>query len=273
MGKQIKLTVSVLGCGWLGLPLAEELLQQGYAVNGSTTTSEKLEHLAKKGIDPFYVELTEESIKGEVFSFLDGAEVLVVDIPPGLRKKPDANFVKKIKHFIPKLELSAVEKVILVSSTSVFEDEENFPEYAEKSTPNGKSDASRQLQEVEKLFRENTHFKTTLIRMGGLLGKDRHPVKFLSGRKGISNPLAPVNLIQQQDAVQLIVKALQQENFGSIFHGVYPLHPHKEEYYTQKAKSFNLALPEFATGKTSEGKKISSAETQEELQFTFQHSI
>ena len=98
-------------------------------------------------------------------------------------------------------------------------------------------------------------------------------MKFLSGRKGISNPLAPVNLIQQQDAVQLIVKALQQENFGSVFHGVYPLHPQKEEYYTQKAKLFNLALPEFATDKTSEGKKISSAETQEELQFTFQHSI
>ena len=273
MGKQIKKTISVLGCGWLGLPLAEELLQKGYSVNGSTTTSSKLKELENKGIDAFYIELTEQEVKGEVFSFLDGAEVLIVDIPPGLRKEPDADFVKKIKQFIPKLELSAVEKVILVSSTSVFEDENDFPEYTEKSAPNGKSEASQQIQEVEKIFQTNSNFKTTVIRMGGLLGEDRHPVKFLSGRKGISNPDAPVNLIHQRDCVSLILQVIRQDLFGRVFHGVYPHHPSKKEYYTQKAKALHLALPEFAAEETSEGKKISSVVTQEELQFTFQYSI
>ncbi len=273
MGKQIKMTISILGCGWLGLPLAEKLLQKGYSVNGSTTTSEKIEIIEKKGIDAFYIELTEEKVKGEVFSFLDGAEVLIVDIPPGLRKKTDASFVKKIQLFIPKLELSSVEKVILVSSTSVFEDEENFPEYTEASTPNGKSSSSQQIQEVEKLFQHNSNFKTTVIRMGGLLGENRHPVKFLARRKDIANPEAPVNLIQQQDALNLIMQTLQQEKFGEVYHGVYPLHPSKEEYYSAKAKDFNLEPPKFNSSSVSIGKKISSAKTQKELEFTFRNEI
>lgn len=33
-------TVSILGCGWLGLPLAEQLLAEGYSVKGSTTRAE-----------------------------------------------------------------------------------------------------------------------------------------------------------------------------------------------------------------------------------------
>lgn len=273
MGKQIKMTISVLGCGWLGLPLAEELLKKGYSVNGSTTTSEKIEILEKKGIDAFYIELTEEKVKGEIFSFLDGAEALIVDIPPGLRQKTDAGFVKKIQHFIPKLELSSVEKVILVSSTSVFEDEENFPEYTEALTPNGKSSSSQQIQEVEKLFQNNPNFKTTVIRMGGLLGENRHPVKFLAGRKEIANPEAPVNLIQQQDALNLILKVLDQEKFGEVYHGVYPLHPSKKEYYSAKAENFNLEPPKFTSASISKGKKVSSTKTQQALEFIFKNEI
>ena len=33
--------VSVLGCGWLGMPLAISLLDEGYSVKGSTTTEKK----------------------------------------------------------------------------------------------------------------------------------------------------------------------------------------------------------------------------------------
>jgi 3-hydroxyisobutyrate dehydrogenase-like beta-hydroxyacid dehydrogenase len=29
-------SISILGCGWLGLPLAGELVREGYAVKGST---------------------------------------------------------------------------------------------------------------------------------------------------------------------------------------------------------------------------------------------
>ena len=34
--------IALIGCGWLGLPLAKSLLKKGYQVAGSTTSVEKL---------------------------------------------------------------------------------------------------------------------------------------------------------------------------------------------------------------------------------------
>lgn len=31
-------TISILGCGWLGLPLAKKLVENQWIVNGSTTS-------------------------------------------------------------------------------------------------------------------------------------------------------------------------------------------------------------------------------------------
>ena len=34
--------ISILGCGWLGLPLAKAIVENGFSVKGSTTSSEKI---------------------------------------------------------------------------------------------------------------------------------------------------------------------------------------------------------------------------------------
>gem|GEM_PF-4555050 len=53
MNSLSKPTISIIGCGWLGLPLAEFLVQKGYLIKGSTTREEKLDQLKSKGIQPF----------------------------------------------------------------------------------------------------------------------------------------------------------------------------------------------------------------------------
>ena len=50
--------ISILGCGWLGLPLAKSLLEKGFSINGSTTSFEKISILDKAGITPFIVSLS-----------------------------------------------------------------------------------------------------------------------------------------------------------------------------------------------------------------------
>ena len=49
--------ISILGCGWLGLPLAKALLKKKFHVNGSTTTVEKLDVLKDEGINPFLIDI------------------------------------------------------------------------------------------------------------------------------------------------------------------------------------------------------------------------
>lgn len=58
-----------MGCGWLGFPLAKALVEQQYRIHGSSTSKEKLNTLEKSGIDPFYIELSENGIKGDIDGF------------------------------------------------------------------------------------------------------------------------------------------------------------------------------------------------------------
>ena len=58
--------ISLLGCGWLGLPLAKALLTNDFYVKGSTTSEEKLSTLKSFGIDPFLIALDSKSINGHI---------------------------------------------------------------------------------------------------------------------------------------------------------------------------------------------------------------
>ncbi len=49
--------ISILGCGWLGVPLAESLIKKGFSIKGSTTSEEKIEILTKKGIEAFLISI------------------------------------------------------------------------------------------------------------------------------------------------------------------------------------------------------------------------
>ena len=66
-----------------------------------------------------------------------------------------------------------------MSSTSVYGDSFPIVEITEETKPNPDTESGKQLVIAETLFvQSNPHFKTTVIRFGGLLGDDRHPVKF-----------------------------------------------------------------------------------------------
>ena len=69
-------TISFLGCGYLGFPLAVILLQKGYYVKGSTTTPLKLQQLKKAGIIPNLIRVDEDMNK----DFFE-ADVLVLTLP------------------------------------------------------------------------------------------------------------------------------------------------------------------------------------------------
>jgi hypothetical protein len=47
VSKPENMVISILGCGWFGLPL-QDLINERYHVNGSTTSYEKLPVLKKK---------------------------------------------------------------------------------------------------------------------------------------------------------------------------------------------------------------------------------
>ena len=280
--KKERKKIAILGCGWLGLPLAKSLLSKGYEVKGSTTSESKLEVLKNAGISPFQIQLEEDQIIGNMEEFLKETNVLVIDIPPGLRRETSSSnemsFINKVKTFIPFIEKSDVQKVIFVSSTSVYGDSFPIVEITEDTQPNPDTESGKQLVIAETLLQSNPHFKTTVIRFGGLLGDDRHPVKFLAGRTNVENPVAPVNMIQREDCIGIIEKILKQVQYDNwewnqTFNAVAPQHPTRKAYYYKKAELFNLPLPTFAENSESKGKIISSKKVETILDYSFKKEI
>ena len=52
-------SVSILGCGWLGKPLALSFLEDGFNVKGSTTSEEKVDELEALGIETHLVNIAD----------------------------------------------------------------------------------------------------------------------------------------------------------------------------------------------------------------------
>lgn len=264
------MTISILGCGWLGFPLAKSLLKKGFLVKGSTTTLEKMSVLENAGIDAFQIALSEKEIIGEMADFLSNSQILIIDIPPKLRGNSSDNFIQKIKNLIPFIKKSSVEKVIFVSSTAVYSDNISMNLITEKTIPNPETESGKQLFEAEKVLQNNSNFKTTIVRFGGLIGEDRHPIKFLAGKENLENPEAPINLIHQLDCIGIIEEILEKNCFSETFNVVAPFHPTRKVYYSKKALELDLPLPKFDESKPSVGKIISSEKIETVLRYTFQ---
>ncbi|EPR72230.1 Protein yeeZ precursor [Winogradskyella psychrotolerans RS-3] len=258
-----------MGCGWLGLSLAKELVKANCTVNGTTTTKDKLEVLENHHINPFLITLNETAISGSYSEFLTGSDTLIINIPPGLRKDPTKNHVAELRLLMHQIEAHAIKNVLYISSTSVFKNEEGFPLITAETAPNTTSNSSKQLIEIEHMLQANSNFNTTILRFGGLIGDGRHPAKFLSGKTNISDPEAPINLIHKTDAIGIIMSIIKNGLWNVVLNAAYPAHPSKKDYYINQCERKNLTLPSFNVSEKSKGKIIESKLVVQLLKYTF----
>jgi nucleoside-diphosphate-sugar epimerase len=259
--------ISILGCGWLGLPLAEHLIQKGFSIKGSTTSPNRVGELESKEIEAFIIELAADKISGDYAAFLKNSKTLIIDIPPKLRGENPESFVEKMKTFIHEgVSNSSIENVLFVSSTSVYGDEAIT--VTEETIEKPETLSGKELLETEHFLQQQTNFKTTILRFGGLIGESRNPAKSLAGKSNIATPNAPVNLIHQVDCIGIITAIIQQDFWGKKINASTPFHPTRKEYYTSKAKELGLPLPEFEESDDS-GKVIDSSKLVAELGYGF----
>ena len=246
--------IGILGCGWLGLPLASTMVKNKYSVHGSTTSQDKIEALKEKGITPYLIKLSENGITGDIDGFLTDIDILIINIPPRLRRDPKENYVKRITHLHKALIVTKIRTIIFISSTSVYGDLQGT--VTEDTQPQPNTESGRQLFETEAIFKENKDLNTTIIRFGGLIGPNRHPAKFLSGKKDLTNGMDPVNLIHLNDCIGLIRTVIEKKHSNILINGVYPLHPTKEEYYTSEARKIDVVPPTFLPSNHLKSSKI-----------------
>ena len=245
-------TISILGCGWLGKPLAISFINEGYAVKGSTTSEEKLELLEMNGIEPYIVDISDFE---EYDSFLN-SDILIIAIT--------SKDVDGFENLIAQIQESSIQKVIFISSTSV---------YGKLNRVITEEDAVLKLPltEIENLFRENTFFETTIIRFAGLFGDERQPANWFKNGKKIPQPKGFVNMIHKEDCIEIIQEIIAQNCWNETFNACSNHHPTRREFYTLAKLNNDFEVPKFEENEVYEWKIISSKKIQEVLDYTFIH--
>ncbi|SMG34071.1 Nucleoside-diphosphate-sugar epimerase [Marivirga sericea] len=233
-------SVSVLGCGWLGFPLVKKLLEKGYTVKGSTTTSSKIQELEACGIEAYHINLPAKNINKDFFK----SEYVVINIPPKTSNKGVNHHFDGIKSIIH--HIKPPQKIIYISATSVYP-KVDYP-IKEEHELDQQSERAQALIQTEQLLLNTFHSNLTVIRFGGLLGYDRIPGKYYAG-KTLDQHEQKVNYIHRDDAVGIIEAIIQQKRWGHILNGIAPKHPNKKQVFSKNAKDFNFPPPNFANTK------------------------
>ncbi len=250
--------ISIIGLGWYGLPLAEQLRKK-HKIVGTKSTHEAVAKWTHKRISPYHLNLNEKIEPHFTFPVFD-VDAIVLNIPPN-RKSPDAaaEYLKWMENLKAHISKHPVQHLVFISSTGVFSNGQGG--VTENTLPHPKSISGKALYQAEKFFQKNFSGKLSIIRPGGLVGGDRHPAKFLAGRKDLKGGNHPVNLIHRDDLISLTEAVLYNNFSQKTFHAVANEHPNKKEFYTDAAKRLGLSPPAFDRSDLSTGKTIDNAIT------------
>ena len=251
--------ISILGCGWLGLPLGKFLAEKGHAVKGSTTSEDKISLLSSMGIEPFLIKFSpqmevlplsvspqttdslvvcEDTDNGilEIQQFLD-SEILIICIPPRAGKFGEDFHVQQIQSLLEYLPNSSIQSIIYTSSTSI------YPELNREMTEDDEVLENHALIKVENLLKTLPQ-SVTILRCGGLMGGERIPAKYFAG-KTINTGKIPVNYVHQEDVIQIITMILEKGFWNETFNVVSPEHPLREEVYLKNCADLGFEKPIF----------------------------
>lgn len=241
--------ISILGCGWLGLPLAEFLIQKKFEVKGSTTTEQKLNQLTNKGIQPYLIHLDPYYRGKDLPDFLN-SDLLIISIPPALRKQSETFHIAQMEELSKRLKSSPVKFVIYISATSVYPDLNR--EVTEEDVVRVEEADNKILFSAEEIFRREKEMNTLIIRCAGLAGYDRNLVKYFAGKKDLKMGNAPVNLIHRDDVIGIIYSLIQKNKWNETYNVSAPEHPLRKDLYPYLAERYGYPLPHYdLSGKSS----------------------
>ncbi|MDX1590526.1 MAG: NAD(P)H-binding protein [Balneolaceae bacterium] len=263
------MTVSILGCGWLGFPLAQYLVNEGVKVKGTTTSPEKVPLLLQTGIEAYKIQLPEEINSSDSEAFWN-ADVLFLNIPTSAGDGSDQSdsYPDLIKEVADRAKKGGIPEIIFTSSTSVYSSTGGITTEKDAKPGSAARPSGEALLKAEDAIIQSG-LDYLILRLGGLYGYDRHPVKYLAGKKNLPDPLKPVNLIHREDCIQIIHILLNKKIKNEIYNVVSDGHPPRNELYTSAAKHWDLPEPEFKDTPKKNFRIVSNEKLKRDLQITF----
>lgn len=235
--------ISILGCGWLGLPLGIQLKTAGHNIKGSTTRKEKVALLVEKGIAPFLIDLDDEHAASNAakLGFFD-CDILIISVPPRSKTMPADYHTRQIAQVLSHIDPTVAPNIIYISATSVYP--KNTDIANETYALDASSTGNKALYEAEQLLL-GSGYPLNILRCGGLMGYDRIPAKYFQG-KAVPNGGGPVNYIHRDDVIGIIETLIAKNTWGETYNLVAPMHPSRIEVFKKNVQDFNFTPPKFS---------------------------
>ena len=265
-----KKRISILGCGWLGFRLAKRLLELDITsqIKGSTTSDSKLVLFKNAGVEGYVFDLNPTfSAEDSVLQSFLNTDSLVISIPPKLSQHESGFHLAQIRSIVSFVKKSSVKEIIYISSTGVYPDLNRVVNEEDVISP-------EQSASPEFVWAENTlstlrtdfpEMKISVLRLGGIIGYERIPGKYVKGKKDMTTGSLPVNYIHPDDAVQIMSSMLQNGLHNETFNIVAPQHPTRREVYEATCAQFGWESPTFIEQEPKPNFKIISGRKLSEL--------
>ncbi|MEM9154839.1 MAG: SDR family oxidoreductase [Cyanobacteria bacterium P01_F01_bin.33] len=184
---------AIIGCGYVGMTLAEYWQQRGHVVTGTTTSDRRIPQLRA---------VTSRAVvaAGNDFdamrSLVQDQDTVVVCVAPTGVQAVDAGvyartYIETAETLTRSLSQSSrVKQLVYLSSCSVYGDRRG--EWVDESTrPTFSEGRSRILQEAEDILLQATNndsYRTCILRLGGIYGPGRELVRMFAGLAGQTLP-------------------------------------------------------------------------------------
>ncbi len=237
----------IVGCGYLGQHLAIRLIEQGVTVYGTTRSETRAAGLAKLGVRPLLLSITQPVTFASLKPALDAESLDVyLMVPPGrLDGSPSTRHIVLggTAHIIKALRQATVRRAVMVSSSAVFGQTDGGRVDADSPpTPNG--ERAELLLAGEKLWLDaGANFN--VLRLAGLYGPGRiiGQRALLEGAPLIGNPQALLNLIHVDDAARLLLAMTATSEASRIELGCDGHPVPRIDYYQHLADQLGVAPP------------------------------
>lgn len=250
--------IALIGLGWVGMPLAQELQSKGYRLIVSSRNQEKLTYIEAQGWIPLnFNSLTNPNLSEDNAENLKDIQHVIITLPPTTFKENEAGLKIILQKFDPNCQ------VIYTSSTGIYLNENR------ESDETSAIDTNSLLGVLEQEIKDKSNY--CILRLAGLIGPKRHPVKYLMQQETRENSGAVVNLVHQNDVIQAIMSCISEEKYQAIFNVCYPDHPTRAEYYNEAAQFYYQKEMTFNSGE--KGRSILGNKIEKERKFKYSHKI
>lgn len=247
-------SIFIVGAGWVGAPLSEHLERHGNRVVVTKTTQAGADTLSSKRIpcEVFSFDSSNpDQTVGQLYSLLleNNSEIVIGSFPPGFRKGAGKEYADYWQLLISACQKANIKKLIMVSSTTVYPTKPSILyegdaslalALADSDQANSFSDNAQIMLQAEQSVIDSS-IDYTILRFSGLIGLNRHPSRFASKLKQVSNQ-APANMLHLDDAIGAVDFAISHLH-NEIANVTTPNTVSKAEFYAAALKSANSNEP------------------------------